>query len=120
MSDLIFDAIDKQLQAYRVLVYMKGTPYAPQCGFSARVADLLIKHNLDLGYVDVMAHPDFRQWLPEHSSWPTFPQIFIDEELMGGCDILCEMEKTGELAKMIAKNKLPQNKSIIDATLEII
>jgi monothiol glutaredoxin len=120
MSALVFDAIDAQLKAHRVLLYIKGSPYAPQCGFSARVVDLLIKHNLDLGYVDILSHPDFRQWLPEHSGWPTFPQLFIDEELIGGCDILCEIEKTGELAKLIAKHKLSQTKNIVDATLETV
>jgi len=120
MSDLVFDSIDAQLQANRVLLYMKGTPHAPHCGFSARVVDLLIGTNLDFGYVDVLAHPEFREHLPEHSGWPTFPQIFFDEELIGGCDILCELAKTGELAKMISKHKLPQNKIILDATMEIV
>jgi len=99
---------------------MKGNPYSPQCGFSARVTEILMKHQLDMGYVDVIEHPEIREWLPEHSGWPTFPQIFIDEELIGGCDILCEIEKSGELTKIIAQQKLVKNKQITDATKETV
>lgn len=120
MSDLIDNAITAQIQAHKVILYMKGTPYAPKCGFSARVVDILMNHQLDLGYVDVLEYPEIRQCLPEHSGWPTFPQIFIDKELIGGCDILCEMEKSGELAKLIAQKKLLTLKKITDATQEIL
>jgi monothiol glutaredoxin len=120
MSEEIFDLIDTQLQGSRVIAYIKGSPYAPSCGFSARVSEILMKHQLDFSYVNVLEHPEIRQWLPEHSCWPTFPQIFIDEDLIGGCDILCEIDKSGELLKIIEEKKLPKNKKITNLMKEPI
>ena len=83
-----------------IVIFMKGTPQAPQCGFSMRAAETLKACNAEFAHVDVLAEPEFRQNLPPYSHWPTFPQIFINGELVGGCDIVVELFQKGELQKM--------------------
>lgn len=83
-----------------VVIFMKGTPDFPQCGFSMRTSQALKACNVEFAYVDVLAEPEVRSTLPAISNWPTFPQIFINGELIGGCDIAMEMFEKGELQKM--------------------
>lgn len=83
-----------------VVIFMKGTPQLPQCGFSMRAAQALKACNVEFAHVDVLAEPEIRANLPRFSNWPTFPQIFINGELVGGCDIVMELYQSGELEKM--------------------
>ena len=85
-----------------VVLYMKGTPDFPQCGFSSQVVQLLKACGLkDFAYVNVLEAPEVRQTIKEYSNWPTFPQLYIKGELVGGCDIVTEMYEDGQLASML-------------------
>ena len=93
----------KQLIAEKpVLLFMKGTPEFPQCGFSMRTAEALKACNVEFAYVDILAAPDVRANLPNISNWPTFPQVFINGELIGGCDITLDLFQKGELQRMLS------------------
>lgn len=90
-----------------IVLFMKGTPDFPQCGFSMRTVEALKACNAEFAYVDVLSEPEIRATLPGYSNWPTFPQVFINGELVGGCDIILEMFQKGELQTLIetsAKN----------------
>ncbi|MCW8127076.1 Grx4 family monothiol glutaredoxin [Microbulbifer halophilus] len=89
--------IKQQIAENAILLYMKGSPNAPQCGFSMRSAQALMACGKRFAYVDVLANPDIRTELPKHANWPTFPQLWINGELIGGCDIIMEMYESGEL-----------------------
>ncbi len=93
--------IKDQIKDNRILIYMKGSPYEPQCGFSARTVQALIECEAEFSYVDVLSNPDLRQNLPIVSEWPTFPQLFIGGELVGGCDIVTQLHASGELKKLV-------------------
>jgi len=80
---------------------MKGTPAAPQCGFSAQTVRCLMACGQRFAYVDILAHPEIRATLPGYANWPTFPQLYIEGELIGGCDIVTEMFESGELKPLI-------------------
>jgi monothiol glutaredoxin len=97
------DRIKKQLDTYPILLYMKGTPDFPQCGFSARTVAALRAVNAQFAYVNIFADPEIREGLKTYSNWPTFPQLYVNGELIGGCDITLELYQSGELAKMIAE-----------------
>ena len=101
MSDLIQDKIKKEIASHKVVLFVKGTPSAPQCGFSAATMELFKKMNASFHSVDVIANPEIRTTLPQISNWPTFPQVFIDGKLVGGCDIVHEMAESGELQKLL-------------------
>ena len=98
----VIDRIRQQVSSTSVLIYMKGTPQFPQCGFSARTSQALNACGVEYGYVNVLADPEIRQTLPQFSQWPTFPQVFINGELVGGCDITLELFERGELQKLCA------------------
>ncbi|WP_396586812.1 Grx4 family monothiol glutaredoxin [Bermanella sp. R86510] len=100
MSD-IMDQIKEQIESNDVLIYMKGNPNQPQCGFSARTVQALMECGKRFAYVDVLANPDIRANLPTYANWPTFPQLWVKGELVGGCDIVTEMGENGELKKLI-------------------
>ncbi len=93
--------IQEQIDNNSILLYMKGSPDQPQCGFSAQATQLLMACGKRFAYVDILSNPDVRATLPSISNWPTFPQLFVDGELVGGCDIITEMAETGELQKLI-------------------
>ena len=93
----IEETIRDQITSNNILLYMKGNPEQPQCGFSAQVIQILMSCGKRFAYVDVLSNPDIRATLPSISSWPTFPQLFVDGELVGGCDIISEMHEKGEL-----------------------
>lgn len=84
-----------------VVIFMKGTPEFPQCGFSMRTVQALKACGADFAYVDVLANPDVRAALPQISNWPTFPQVFINGELIGGCDITLDLFQRGELKTLL-------------------
>lgn len=102
-EDNITATIQDQIDSNTILLYMKGSPEQPQCGFSAQATQVLMACGKRFAYVDVLSNPEIRANLPQVSSWPTFPQLFIDGELVGGCDIITEMYEKGELQPMIDK-----------------
>ena len=91
------DVIKDQIASNKVILYMKGTPQLPQCGLSARAVDALIQVGKPFAYVNILEHPDIRAELPKFANWPTFPQLWVSGELVGGSDILLEMLQNGEL-----------------------
>ncbi len=96
------DQIKDVLSTHRIVIFMKGTPQFPQCGFSMRTVEALKACGAAFHHVDVLAEPTYRQHLPQYSEWPTFPQVFIDGELIGGCDIVLGMYQAGELQTLTA------------------
>ena len=97
----IIETIKAQIAANPVLIYMKGSPDAPQCGFSSQATQILMACGERFAFLDILANPDIRATLPQVSEWPTFPQLFIGGELVGGSDIISEMYQSGELQPMI-------------------
>lgn len=95
--------IEQQLSSFPVLLYMKGTPDFPQCGFSARVVAALRALDAKFAYINIFEDPEIREGLKTYSNWPTFPQLYVNGELIGGCDIAVEMYETGELGEVLAQ-----------------
>src|SRR4030081_3318112 len=100
-SNPVREAIEQAIAEHRVILFMKGTPEAPACGFSARTVAALQACQAPFAAVDVLADPRLRQALAAVSDWPTIPQLFVDGELVGGCDIITEMYESGELAETL-------------------
>ncbi len=98
----IRDAISEAIAEHKVILFMKGTPEAPACGFSARTVAALQELDVPFAAVDVLPDPRIRQELSAISNWPTIPQLFAKGELIGGCDIVTEMYESGELAQALA------------------
>ena len=94
-------AIKDQIESNPIIIYMKGSPDQPQCGFSARATEALMQCGKRFAFVDVLSHPEIRAELPAYANWPTFPQLYIGGELVGGSDIIAEMFESGELQQMI-------------------
>ena len=97
----IEDKIKEQIKDNKILIYMKGSPYEPKCGFSAKTVQALIECEAEFSYVDILENQDIRQALPNISDWPTFPQVYVSGDLIGGCDIVTEMHEAGELQPLI-------------------
>ena len=97
----INETIKSQLEENPVILYMKGTPQAPQCGFSARTVQALMACGERFAFVNILDNQELREALKVYSSWPTYPQLYINGELVGGCDIVLEMSESGELTKMV-------------------
>lgn len=93
--------IEEQLSSHPIILYMKGTPYFPQCGFSSKVVQILQACENEFAYVNILDDDEIREGLKAYSNWPTFPQLYINAELVGGADILIEMHENGELAAML-------------------
>ena len=93
--------IEEQLNAHEILLYMKGTPDFPQCGFSGQVVAALNAIGKPFAYVNIFEDEEIRQGLKEYSNWPTFPQLYVRGELIGGSDIVIEMYQSGELAELL-------------------
>lgn len=100
-TDPVLASIKQQIEENPVILYMKGSPQAPQCGFSAQTVQCLIACGQRFAYVDVLSNPDIRATLPSYANWPTFPQLFVSGELVGGCDIITEMHESGELEPLV-------------------
>ena len=96
----VLDRIKEQVEGNPIVLYMKGTPQFPQCGFSSRAAAALQDCGVKFAYVNVLADPEIFENLPRYADWPTFPQLYINGELVGGCDITLELHESGELKKM--------------------
>ncbi|CDH04150.1 putative monothiol glutaredoxin ydhD [Xenorhabdus bovienii str. oregonense] len=93
--------IERQIKENSILLYMKGSPKLPNCGFSAQAVQALSACGERFAYVDILQNPDIRAELPKYANWPTFPQLWVDGELVGGCDIIIEMYQSGELQALI-------------------
>ena len=97
------DKIKEQITSDKIVLYMKGTPQAPMCGFSAQAVKLLGAVGAKFASFDVLADEEIRQGVKAYSNWPTFPQLYINGELVGGCDIITELHRKGELQQLVAK-----------------
>lgn len=97
----INDTIKQQIEENPILLYMKGTPQAPQCGFSAKTVQALMACGERFAYVNILDNQELREALKVYSSWPTYPQLYVKGELVGGCDIIMEMYESGELEKLV-------------------
>lgn len=97
----IMDRIKHAIESNDVILFMKGTPEFPQCGFSSRSSQALAACGSEFAYVNVLADPEVRENLHRYANWPTFPQLYIKGELVGGCDIIMELYENGELQTMI-------------------
>jgi monothiol glutaredoxin len=100
----IFDRIKQDLSANDVVLYMKGTPVFPQCGFSAAVVQVLSHLGIPFKGIDILADPELREGIKVYSNWPTIPQLYVKGEFVGGCDIVREMFETGELTEFMNTN----------------
>ena len=106
MNQEIKDLINKELKDNDVCLFMKGTPDAPQCGFSMTVSNILKIHEIKFKGINVLESAELRQGIKEFSEWPTIPQLYIKNEFIGGCDIIKEMYEHGELKEVLKKNSL--------------
>jgi len=95
------DKIKQQITENPILLYMKGSPKLPSCGFSSQASQALMNCSQPFAYVDILQNPDIRAELPAYAEWPTFPQLWVGGELVGGCDIILEMFQKGELQPLI-------------------
>ena len=100
------DTIREQVQGHRVVLYMKGSPQMPMCGFSATASEILKRCGAsDVYTVDVLQNPEIREGIKQFANWPTIPQLYVDGEFVGGCDIMREMYQNGELQQLLAGRK---------------
>jgi monothiol glutaredoxin len=108
MSDAtVTERIKRDISENPVLLYMKGTPVFPQCGFSAAVVQILTTVGVKFKGIDVLADPEVREGIKEFSSWPTIPQLYVKGEFVGGCDIVREMYESGELQEFLKTSGIP-------------
>ncbi len=96
----VMQRIDDAVKNNPIVIFMKGTPQMPSCGFSSRASEALMNTGVEFAYVNVLQDPEIFENLPRYADWPTFPQVYINHELIGGCDITLEMFQNGELKKM--------------------
>lgn len=99
----VIERIKDQLANHKVILYMKGTPDFPQCGFSAQAVQMLQACHAQFAYVNIFEDPEIREALKAYSNWPTYPQLYIHGELIGGCDIMMDLYGRGELQKLLAE-----------------
>lgn len=102
MDNPVFERIRNDIATNDVVVYMKGTPVFPQCGFSAAVVQVLTHIGVPFKGIDILVDPSLRQGIKDFSNWPTIPQVYVKGEFVGGCDIVREMYQTGELQDLLA------------------
>ena len=103
----VFDRIRDEIGKNDVLLFMKGTPVFPQCGFSAAVVECLSELGVKFHGVNILVDPELRQGIKEFSQWPTIPQLYVKGEFVGGCDIIMEMFQSGELATLLDEKGIP-------------
>ena len=107
MADTVFDRIQTEIDANQVFLYMKGTPMFPQCGFSARVIQILNHMGVPFQSANVLEDMELREGIKQFSQWPTVPQLYVKGEFVGGCDIVTEMFQTGELETLMKEQGVP-------------
>ncbi len=103
MAEAIFQRIEKDVREHPILIYMKGTPALPQCGFSAATVRVFQEIGVPFETRNVLEDPELREAIKRYSNWPTIPQVYIGGEFVGGCDIVRELSASGELAEMVKK-----------------
>jgi monothiol glutaredoxin len=101
MSEDVLSKIEQQVKNNKVMLYMKGNPNAPQCGFSAHTVEILRSYGIPFETADVLADPAIRDGIKRYSNWPTIPQVYIAGKFVGGCDIVSELHERGELEPML-------------------
>ncbi|AZP36373.1 Glutaredoxin-4 [Candidatus Annandia adelgestsuga] len=101
----ILEKIKNQISSNNIIIYMKGSPNNPKCGFSSKAVKIISYYTNKFVYIDVLENENIRSFLPQYSHWPTFPQIWINGKFIGGCDIIVKMFNNGELKKMINNKK---------------
>ena len=104
LTEQLKQQIENDIKTNKVVIFMKGTPEQPMCGFSMRTAEILKSYGLPLKAYNVLASEEIRQGIKEYTNWPTIPQVFINGEFVGGCDIVSEMHNNGELKQLIEKS----------------
>ena len=109
MENPIFAEIQKHIDSAPVMLFMKGTPMFPQCGFSARVVQILKHAGVPFSSVNVLENPEIRDGIKQFSNWPTIPQLYIKSEFLGGCHIITEMYQTGELQTLLSQKGITQD-----------
>lgn len=107
MDTTVQDRIEQEISDTPVVLFMKGSPVFPQCGFSAAVVQILSQLGIKFKGIDVLSDPQIRQGIKEFSSWPTIPQLYVKGEFIGGCDIVREMYETGELKQVFEEKGVP-------------
>ena len=107
MDNPVFERIKSDIASNDVVVYMKGTPVFPQCGFSAAVVQVLTHIGVPFKGIDILTDPGLRQGVKEFSNWPTIPQVYVKGEFVGGCDIVREMFQSGELQTLLEEKGVP-------------
>lgn len=105
MSNPVHEQIDSIVKNNKIVIFMKGIPQAPQCGFSAKTVEILNALGKPYEAIDVLADAEIRQGIKEYSNWPTIPQVFVDGEFVGGCDIIIEMAQRGDLQKLVGESE---------------
>ena len=110
-EDQVFERIRRDIDDAEVVLYMKGTPVFPQCGFSAAVVGVLSHLGIKFKGIDVLQDPGLRDGIKQFSNWPTIPQLYVKGEFVGGCDIVREMFETGELQQMFADKDVARAKA---------
>ena len=100
-TDHVSQNIENEIKSNDVMLFMKGTPVFPQCGFSARVVDILTKVGVKFGSVNVLDSDEMREGIKQYSNWPTIPQLYVKNEFIGGCDIVSEMFESGEFLELL-------------------
>jgi len=118
MTTTVTDQIKSTVEANDVVLFMKGTKSMPQCGFSSRVAGVLNYMGVEFADVDVLSDEALRQGIKEYSEWPTIPQLYIEGEFVGGCDIITEMTLSGELDQLFESNSITFDKAAADKIRE--
>ena len=104
MNEAIRKKIENDIKNNKVMLYMKGTPDAPQCGFSARVVDILREYKVPFHSCNILEDEAIRQGVKEYADWPTIPQLYVNGEFIGGCDIVTELHESGELKEILNRN----------------
>jgi monothiol glutaredoxin len=107
MTNPAFERIESEIKSSPVVLYMKGTPVFPQCGFSARVVQILSHLGVPFKGVNVLEDMEIREGIKAYTNWPTIPQLYINGEFVGGCDIIMEMFQAGELQSMLKEKGIP-------------
>jgi monothiol glutaredoxin len=111
MDNPVFAEIQTHIDSAPVMLFMKGTPMFPQCGFSARVVQILKHTNIPFKSVNVLEDPEIRDGIKEFSNWPTIPQLYVKGEFIGGCDIVTEMYQSGELQSLLSDKGISQDEA---------
>jgi monothiol glutaredoxin, Grx4 family len=109
--DHVSQNIENEINSNNVVLFMKGTPVFPQCGFSARVVEILTNIGVKFGSVNVLESDEMREGIKQYSNWPTIPQLYVKKEFVGGCDIVTEMFESGELLELLNTKGIEVNPS---------